>query len=100
MDPCTLTPWVVKCSNREGEGETVPLGRHTPMLVPTSLPQVPTPNLLTSSSPPPPGVDCVIVKSGRRVCGTGGALASAPLVQDKSYFEVKVQCGGEELDTR
>ena len=41
-----------------------------------------------------PGVDCVIVKSGRRICGTGAALANAPLVQDKSYFEVKVQCGG------
>ena len=25
-----------------------------------------------------PGVDCVIVKSGRRICGTGAALANAP----------------------
>lgn len=41
------------------------------------------------------GVDCVVVKSGRRICGTGAALANAPLVQDKSYFEVKIQCGGE-----
>jgi hypothetical protein len=40
------------------------------------------------------GVDCVIVKSGRRICGTGAALANAPLVQDKSYFEIKIQCGG------
>ena len=40
------------------------------------------------------GVDCVVVKSGRRVCGTGAALANAPIVQDKSYFEVKIQCGG------
>ena len=36
----------------------------------------------------------MIVKSGRRVCGTGAVLANAPLVQDKSYFEMKVQCGG------
>ena len=36
----------------------------------------------------------MIVKSGRRICGTGAALANAPLVQDKSYFEVKIQCGG------
>ena len=36
----------------------------------------------------------MIVKSGRRICGTGAALANAPLVQDKSYFEMKVQCGG------
>ena len=42
----------------------------------------------------PAGVDCVIVKSGRRICGTGAALANAPLVQDKSYFEIKLQCGG------
>ena len=42
------------------------------------------------------GVDCVIVKSGRRICGTGAALANAPLVQDKSYFEVKVQCSGRQ----
>lgn len=34
------------------------------------------------------------MKSGRRICGTGAALANAPLVQDKSYFEVKIQCGG------
>ena len=40
------------------------------------------------------GGDCVIVKSGRRICGTGAALANAPLVQDKSYFEIKIQCGG------
>ncbi len=40
------------------------------------------------------GVDCVIVKSGKRICGTGAALANSPLVQDKSYFEVKIQCEG------
>ena len=27
------------------------------------------------------GVDCVIVKSGRRICGSGAALASAPIAQ-------------------
>ena len=41
-----------------------------------------------------PGVDCVIVKSGRRICGSGAALASAPIVQDKAYFEMKIQCTG------
>ena len=40
------------------------------------------------------GVDCVVVKSGKRICGTGAALANAPIVQDKGYFEVKIQCGG------
>lgn len=36
----------------------------------------------------------VIVKGGHRVCGSGAALGNAPLVQSKSYFEVKVQQGG------
>ena len=36
----------------------------------------------------------MIVKNGRRLCGSGGALATAPLVQSKSYFEVKVQQSG------
>lgn len=40
------------------------------------------------------GVDCVIVKSGRRICGSGAALASAPIAQDKAYFEMKIQCSG------
>ncbi len=44
------------------------------------------------------GVDCVIVKSGRRICGTGASLGNAPLVQDKSYFEMKIQCGGSAVD--
>lgn len=36
----------------------------------------------------------VLLKNGCRICGTGGALASAPLVQSKSYFEVKLQQSG------
>ncbi|XP_041349427.1 SPRY domain-containing protein 7-like [Gigantopelta aegis] len=40
------------------------------------------------------GNDVVIVKNGRRICGTGAALANAPLVQDKAYFEVKIQSSG------
>lgn len=40
------------------------------------------------------GQDVVIVKSGHRICGTGAALASAPIVQNKAYFEVKVQQTG------
>lgn len=34
------------------------------------------------------------MKNGCRICGSGGALASAPLVQSKSYFEVKLQQSG------
>lgn len=44
-----------------------------------------------------PGTDVVIVKSGRRICGTGGCLANAPLHQNKSYFEFKIQSTGMPL---
>ncbi|XP_072935740.1 SPRY domain-containing protein 7 [Epargyreus clarus] len=40
------------------------------------------------------GHEVVIVKGGQRVCGSGCTLGNAPLVQNKSYFEVKLQQGG------
>ncbi|XP_057670864.1 SPRY domain-containing protein 7 [Diorhabda carinulata] len=40
------------------------------------------------------GYEVVVVKNGLRVCGSGAVLGSAPLIQSKSYFEVKVQQGG------
>lgn len=40
------------------------------------------------------GHEVVVVKGGTRACGSGGALATAPLVQSKSYFEVKLQQSG------
>ncbi|XP_076312485.1 SPRY domain-containing protein 7-like isoform X4 [Tachypleus tridentatus] len=40
------------------------------------------------------GQDVVLVKNGLRICGSGGALANYPLVQDKAYFEVKLQQNG------
>lgn len=36
----------------------------------------------------------VVVKGGQRVCGSGCALGNFPLVQNKAYFEVKLQQGG------
>ncbi|XP_063452043.1 SPRY domain-containing protein 7 isoform X1 [Pan paniscus] len=48
----------------------------------------------TSQSAGITGTDVVIVKNGRRICGTGGCLASAPLHQNKSYFEFKIQSTG------
>jgi len=30
-----------------------------------------------------------------RICGTGAALANVEVVQDKSYFEIKIQSDGE-----
>lgn len=40
------------------------------------------------------GNDVVIVKNGKRICGTGAALSNAPIAQDKAYFEVKLQSTG------
>lgn len=37
----------------------------------------------------------VIIKDGVRACGSGGVLGNAPLVQSKSYFEVKLQQSGK-----
>ncbi|XP_072034810.1 SPRY domain-containing protein 7-like [Amphiura filiformis] len=54
------------------------------------LKEIPTVNLDTKHM----GNDVVIVKAGMRICGTGAALANAPLVQDKSYFEMKLQSTG------
>lgn len=41
-----------------------------------------------------PGNEVVIVKNGTRICGSGGVLCTAPIVQNKCYFEVKVQQSG------
>jgi len=40
------------------------------------------------------GQEAVVVKNGLRLCGTGAARGSHPILQDKAYWEVKVQQGG------
>jgi len=40
------------------------------------------------------GHEAVVVKNGLRLCGTGAARGSAPILQDKAYWEVKIQQGG------
>ncbi|CAG4963452.1 unnamed protein product [Parnassius apollo] len=40
------------------------------------------------------GHEVVLVKNGQRACGSGCTLGNAPLVQNKAYFEVKLQQGG------
>jgi len=40
------------------------------------------------------GQDAVVVKNGSRLCGTGCARASTPILQNKAYWEVKVQQAG------
>uniref|UniRef100_UPI00358DF8F4 SPRY domain-containing protein 7 isoform X2 n=1 Tax=Myxine glutinosa TaxID=7769 RepID=UPI00358DF8F4 len=54
------------------------------------LKDLPTVQLDTQSM----GCDVVVVKNGRRICGTGACLANAPLHQNKSYFEFKMQSSG------
>ncbi|CAJ0583558.1 unnamed protein product, partial [Mesorhabditis spiculigera] len=40
------------------------------------------------------GSDVIILKEGERICGTGSALCTAPLVQNKSYWQVDIQQTG------
>lgn len=40
------------------------------------------------------GSNVVIIKKGRRICGKGGALCNFPIVQNKAYFEGKIQQSG------
>lgn len=40
------------------------------------------------------GQEAVVVKNGMRLCGTGAARGSSPILQDKAYWEVKIQQGG------
>lgn len=41
------------------------------------------------------GNDVVLIKNGSRICGSGAALATAAVHQDKAYFEGKVQSNGD-----
>ncbi|WKX97257.1 hypothetical protein Q1695_013149 [Nippostrongylus brasiliensis] len=40
------------------------------------------------------GKDVVILKEGERICGTGAALGTLPIVQNKAYFQVNLQQNG------
>lgn len=40
------------------------------------------------------GQEVVILKNGKRVCGSGGSVLNQALLQSKSYFEVKIQQSG------
>jgi len=44
------------------------------------------------------GHEAVVVKQGLRLCGSGAALGNTPILQDKAYFEVKLQQAGQERD--
>ena len=36
------------------------------------------------------GHEAVVVKNGLRLCGTGSARGSAPILEDKAYWEVRI----------
>ena len=40
------------------------------------------------------GQEAVVVKNGSRLCGTGAARASTPILQNKAYWEIKLQQSG------
>jgi hypothetical protein len=40
------------------------------------------------------GQEVVVLKNGKRLCGSGGAILNQALLQSKSYFEVKIQQTG------
>ncbi|KAF5398638.1 hypothetical protein PHET_07985 [Paragonimus heterotremus] len=57
-----------------------------------TTPVDPTPEVRLDLSSAGPTV--VILKNGRRICGHGCARANTPIVQNKAYFEAKIQCAG------
>ena len=40
------------------------------------------------------GQEAVVVKNGSRLCGTGAARSSTPILQNKAYWEFKLQQAG------
>ncbi|XP_065644080.1 SPRY domain-containing protein 7 isoform X2 [Hydra vulgaris] len=40
------------------------------------------------------GNGVVVIKNGQRVCGSGSALANVDILQDKAYFEIRIQALG------
>eukprot|EP00041_Stephanoeca_diplocostata_P028487 m.809427 g.809427 ORF g.809427 m.809427 type:complete len:198 (+) comp23383_c1_seq13:305-898(+) len=69
------------------------LGYYTDSVPPTRLNERLLPEVLLDLGHC--GEDAVLVKGGTRICGTGAALSNAPLVQNKSFWEVKLQTSGE-----
>ena len=40
------------------------------------------------------GQEAVVVKNGSRLCGTGASRSSTPILQNKAYWEFKLQQAG------
>ncbi|XP_063709592.1 SPRY domain-containing protein 7 [Culicoides brevitarsis] len=67
------------CLNDPNNAHNIPLIQENPICLDTSH----------------MGHEVVVIKGGTRACGSGCCLATAPLVQSKSYFEVKIQQAGQ-----
>jgi len=84
-----MATYIVKCFGSMadcfyGTGEWRP-----PQPIPASQP-IPDVILDTSTM----GQEAVVVKNGSRLCGTGAARASTPILQNKAYWEFKLQQSG------
>ncbi|KAG5672441.1 hypothetical protein PVAND_002569 [Polypedilum vanderplanki] len=53
-----------------------------------------TPESLISLDSGHIGQEVVVLKNGKRLCGSGGSILNQALLQSKSYFEVKIQQSG------
>jgi len=87
---CTMAAMFGQCLNMVsnclyGEGEWTGATPHIPASQPIPEVVLDTTNM---------GQEAVVVKNGLRLCGTGSARGSAPILQDKAYWEVKIQQGG------
>uniref|UniRef100_A0A336MKD0 CSON001917 protein n=1 Tax=Culicoides sonorensis TaxID=179676 RepID=A0A336MKD0_CULSO len=67
------------CLNDPNNSHNIPLIQENPICLDTSH----------------MGHEVVVIKGGTRACGSGCCLTTAPLVQSKSYFEVKIQQAGQ-----
>jgi len=84
-----MATFIVKCFGSVsdcfyGTGEWRP-----PQPIPASQP-IPEVILDTSTM----GQEAVVVKNGSRLCGTGAARSSSPILQNKAYWEFKLQQAG------
>ncbi|VUZ50851.1 unnamed protein product [Hymenolepis diminuta] len=70
------------------------IGQDIPVIMPMYTLKQPQPQTTVRLDLASAGQYAVIVKNSTRLCGSGAARANVPIVQDKAYFEVKIQTTG------
>lgn len=70
------------------------IGQDIPVIMPMYTLKQPQPQTTVRLDLASAGQYVVIVKNSTRLCGSGAARANVPIVQDKAYFEVKIQTSG------